>query len=932
MEDDLYDEFGNLLVASGSEAESNGSGSDLDDSINEPLDEPLGESLDEPEVENALTVQDAMAAAETIFVDPTAGGADEPVIKPVTEKKLLLEYRTEQDLPQTTYSKDYLVQLQKVPERLRNVAVAGHLHTGKTSLVDILVANTHPGILAVKRKNRGELKPLRYLDTHKLEALRGVSIKSTPATLLLLDLRGRSHAVTLLDCPGHPDFRAELLSLLLAADGVVLVLDVLEGLTAPDKRILTEAMRRNLPVVVVLNKFDRLILELRLPQRDFLQKVHHVLSSINAHVHHNEHVAGYTWERLFSPLKNNVVFASHTLNASFTLASWSKLYAETFAVDQAALEKFLWGDVYFKNGKFTKEKGPRTTFEEFVLDPLYKLITHTLVADSRDRKLAALLWDNFRVSLPKSAYSQDPQSLLKDVFHAVFPSTADLVHLIVQNVPLPQLSSRTLPEGAVVGEIFNVFPSSDYKRFLYVTRIFQGTLSAPEISLVASNGTISKGRVTSMSLPVGRYQIPINEAPPGTIVVLCGDFDASSATIYASTPELLMLPLSKANPAEKSCYKVAVECENPKDLPRLTAALQKVSKPYPSAITKLEDSDEHVVLAPGELYLDCFLHDLRHADDEYLSIKVSDPMVRFAETCAERSVIKIDTETPSKKFLIAITAEPVDDKKLLEALEKGLISTSEPTKATAKNLREFGWDSLAARSLWSCAPSDMLSPSMLLDDSLETDKTALLLAREWINQGFLAAVNEGPLCGEPIRKVKFKILDAKLEGSLQSGGQLLHMTRNAVHTGFLTAAPRLLEPMYRVHATCTYRSISAVYTILEKRRGWGVLENAIPATQLFEIEGFVPVIDSVGLDTDMRLHTQGQAFCSMEFWRWDTVPGDPLDKEAHLPPMKPVPRAYMARDFVVKTRKRKGLSGEPSLQKYIDAELYASLQQGGIIN
>ena len=200
--------------------------------------------------------------------------------------------------------------------------------------------------------------------------------------------------------------------------------------------------------------------------------------------------------------------------------------------------------------------------------------------------------------------------------------------------------------------------------------------------------------------------------------------------------------------------------------------------------------------------------------------------------------------------------------------------------------------------------------------------------------GFKLGINEGPLCNEPIRNCKFKILDAVLSGSKiqSSGSQIIPMTRNAVHTGFLTASPRLMEPVYRVSVTCTYNSIQAVLILLGKRRGWIVDEYPIPATKLYEIEGFVPVIDSVGLDTDMRLQTQGQAMCYLDFAKWDTVPGDPLDRDCHLPQMKPVPRQSMARDFVLKTRRRKGLSGEPNLQKYLDPELYLRLKNSGIIN
>ncbi|GEQ70885.1 hypothetical protein JCM33374_g4565 [Metschnikowia sp. JCM 33374] len=983
--EELYDEFGNFLGdANDSDADSDFEASaqpgallqastgdaNNTDSAHSPEDDVMEEASGYPDtvLERSLSTSNSLAHSfpevETIVVDPTAEGSDEPVIRPMDEKTLRLEYKNidNSSLPHTTYCKKYLCELTNgSADRIRNVAVVGNLHTGKTSLIDKFVTETHPGI-GESKKDAQQSRPLRYSDTHTLENERGLSMNACAVSLLLQDSRHRSYAVNILDCPGHPDFRDDVYASLGVAEGVVFVVDVVEGLTMPDKKLMTDVIRKNLPMVVVLNKFDRLLLELRLPPRDAFQKLKYVLADINAHIHHNEYAATYTQEKLMSPLKENVVFASHTLRTSFTLSTWSRFYTQpgkAQSLEEAQFRMLLWGDVYFENGKFTKKPSATTVpscFEQFILEPIYKLVSHTLVSEPGDKKLPQLLWDQFGVSLHKSSYKKDPQTLLKEVFATIFPDSKDFVHSVIQSIPSPQgahtlrtrgVDTEKLGPNDAVAEVFKMNLRSDAVSFDCLTKVHRGAFKVGEKVSVVGSGNAHQGdeirteQIHKIFLPVGRYNIEVEQAPEGSIVILhgiCGSI-SKNATLFSKTPTLApaQLPaIHNLDSGKSSFYKVAVECENPSELPKLVAALQKLTKTYLSAVTKLEESGEHVLLAPGELYLDCFLHDLRYTGEKYLSIKVSDPMVKFAETCMERSVTKISASTPSKMSSIAITAEPVGDKRLLSAIEKGRISLAQPKRVTAKILKEeFEWDALAARSLWCFGPQDMQNPSMLLDDTIdgETDKDSLVQAKEAIVAGFQLGVNEGPLCDEPIRRTKFKILDAVLGGNVQhSGGQIIPMTRNAVHTGFLTAAPRLLEPMYRVHVTCTYRSVTAVHTILEKRRGWAVSEVAIPATQLYEIEGCVPVIDSVGLDTDMRLYTQGQAFCSLEFFRWDVVPGDPLDKLCALPQMKPVPRASLARDFVIKTRKRKGLSGEPNLQKYIEPELYSRLKQSGIVN
>lgn len=954
--DDQYDEFGNY-IGDIAESDSDNDSVHNEEGHNSDNGEVIDEILDSDEEDTntrALTTTDnlldAFEAAETIFVDPTNTGADEPVIKPIVASKTL-EYKfVDDELPQTTYSKDYLVSLcQSQLDRVRNVAVVGGLHVGKTSLIDLLVMETHPQVRPSKR-NEQKCKPMRYLDTHKLENERGISIRPSTLSLLLQDLRFRSHPVNLIDCPGHPDFQVESELALGIVEGAVLVIDALEGVTGRDKRIVTELLKRNLPFVVVINKFDRLILELRLPSKDFHLKIKHTLDDLNSCIYHNEYSFSYTHNKLISPLMNNVVFASYNLRTCFTLKTWVRLYENNGGlpnIDSSKFEKLLWGNICYENGKFSKLSTPdsTSTFTTFIVEPIYKLVTHSLVSESTNSTLSELLWDNFGVSLPKSAYKNDPQTLLRDVFSHIFKDLFDLVQAIVDTLESPlsfdMKQKNIIPSltDYLVAEVFSVRFNSEQNVYQCFARILQGAIKTGDSVHVLSGENDKKiEKISALHLCCGRYNISIDIAMAGSIVMILGlgDTVSKTASLYGTTsPSNERLRIHRVQNDGSSVYKVAVECEHPAELPRLVKGLSSLSKVYPSASIKLEESGEYTILGTGELLLDCFLHDLRYLTQDYLSIKVSDPMVRFSETCEERSVTKLSSLSTSKQNQISIIAEPVNDAKLSAAIANGHISLAQPQKITAKILRQdFEWDALAARSLWCIGPKGQQFPSILLDDSLEgeTDKESLSQARAAIVSGFDLAVNEGPLCGEAIRDTKFKILDAVLNSKgHSSSSQIIPMTRNAVHIGLLTAGPRLLEPMYKVFITCTFNCLSAMHTILDKRRGWAVHERAIVATKMYEIEGYVPVIDSIGLDVDIRLATQGQAFCIMEFCRWDVTPGDPLDKECHLPAMKPVPRASLARDFVTKTRKRKGLGGEPNLQKYIDPELFTKLKESGII-
>lgn len=111
-----------------------------------------------------------------------------------------------------------------------------------------------------------------------------------------------------------------------------------------------------------------------------------------------------------------------------------------------------------------------------------------------------------------------------------------------------------------------------------------------------------------------------------------------------------------------------------------------------------------------------------------------------------------------------------------------------------------------------------------------------------------------------------------------------------------------------------------------RRRSGHVAQDApVPGSPMYVMHAYLPAMDAFGFETDLRTHTQGQAFCLSVFDHWQVVPGDPLDKSIVIRPLEPQPTQHLAREFMIKTRRRKGLSEDVSISKFFDDPMLLEL-------
>jgi 116 kDa U5 small nuclear ribonucleoprotein component len=141
-----------------------------------------------------------------------------------------------------------------------------------------------------------------------------------------------------------------------------------------------------------------------------------------------------------------------------------------------------------------------------------------------------------------------------------------------------------------------------------------------------------------------------------------------------------------------------------------------------------------------------------------------------------------------------------------------------------------------------------------------------------------------------------------------------------------------MEPIYSCEMIGPADAVASVYTVLSRRRGHVLSDGPIAGTPLYSVRGLIPVIDSFGFETDLRIHTQGQATVSSLFDKWSVVPGDPLDRDVKLRPLEMATAQATARDFVLKTRRRKGLAEDVTVSKFLEPELWKGLKDSGVLD
>jgi elongation factor 2 len=692
-----------------------------------------------------------------------------------------------------------ILKLMAEKEAIRNIGIIAHIDHGKTTMTDTLMAEA--GLLPPKMVGR------RALDYLEEEQKRGITIKTANISLLCEAL-DRSYLINLVDTPGHVDFTGKVARALRAIDGAVVVVDAVEEIMAQTETVVRQALEERVKPVLFINKVDRLIREMKLSESEIQNKFTRIIEGFNNLIEvYGEPEFKEKWK--VNPNGESVAFGS-------ALHNWG--VTAKIADDKGI--KF--SDIVKAYRKGELEKLSR-------LIPLHNAIFNMVIKN---------------IPSPLEAQKYRIPKIWK----------GDL------NSEIGQAMLNCDSDGPTIMCITNVQPDAT-AGLISTGRLFSGSVKAGD-SVYLVNAE-KECVVQQVSMYMGAFREIVDKITAGNIAALAGlEFARAGETLVDAEHKNAIVPFEHVKYFSEPVMTVVVEPKNPRDLPLLAGAMNRLCIEDPNLNATIDKETGHYLLSGiGELHLEIAIKSLMQYSGG-IKLEVSNPVVAYRESILEQGAV-VTTKTLNKQNMFWVQVEPLENE-VVKLIEKGEITQEMELKQISKILQvKAGYSQAEAEKV--CALDRHGNILLNYVQNLAESGESVVLGFHW-------ACNHGPLCEEPLRGLKVKLVDAQLceDPKVREPAQVMRAISRAILGSTLTAKPVLLEPIYKIEVSVPARWLGACSNILTRRHGKiRAVENRGFLTM---ITGYIPVSETFGLSSEMRSATSGSAFWQCTFSHWDKAP------------------------------------------------------------
>ncbi|MCI4322789.1 MAG: elongation factor EF-2 [Thermoplasmata archaeon] len=361
-------------------------------------------------------------------------------------------------------------------ERIRNIGVVAHIHHGKTTLSDNLLAAA--GMIS----NELAGKQL-YLNFDEQEQARLLTINNADVTIVH-EYQGQQHLINLIDTPGHVDFGGDVTRAMRAVDGAVVVVCAVEGVMAQTETVLRQALREKVKPVLFINKVDRAINELKLTPDALQKRFTIIIDEVNELIRRMApEEFGDSW--LVNPSNGSVAFGSGYANWAISVP-------------------------------YMKRTG--VTFKDII----------EYVSTDRPREIAAkarindVIFDMVVQHLPNPGVAQKYR--IPNIWKGDISTT------------VAKAMAATDPEGPTAFMVTDITMDANAGE-IATGRVFSGRLiKGMELTVV---GTKLKNRVQHVSLFMGPERLMVEEVTAGNIAAVIGLTDAFAGTTMSNAADMV---------------------------------------------------------------------------------------------------------------------------------------------------------------------------------------------------------------------------------------------------------------------------------------------------------------------------------------------------------------------------------------------------------
>lgn len=412
------------------------------------------------------------------------------------------------------------------PANVRIITTLGHVDHGKTTLMDALLAANN----IISHRMAGKL---RFLDSREDEQERGITMESS-AVSLKFQVMGRpdeerspkTFIVNMIDTPGHVDFSSEVSTASRLCDGALVLVDVVEGVCTQTIAVLRQAWEDNLRPILVINKMDRLITELKLVPTEAYQHLSRLIEQVNAVMGSffaselMEDDLRWREERdrrlaekkdqladeaeasandaddfkekddediYFAPERGNVVFASAIDGWGFRVGNFAQLYSAKLGFKEANLRRVLWGDFYLDSKtkkvishKHLRGRALKPLFVQFVLENIWAVYDAVVMNPNTEKVAKIVTALNLKI-LPRDLRSKDSRQLLSTIFTQWLSLSTCVIQATIDVVPSPPVAQAIRIPKMLYPNIFDksIQPKNKLEQDLFTSDF------APDAAVVA---------------------------------------------------------------------------------------------------------------------------------------------------------------------------------------------------------------------------------------------------------------------------------------------------------------------------------------------------------------------------------------------------------------------------------------------------------------